>query len=53
MQAAKVSIYPDDSNFSMTFDTNYSNKPLKKRFAKLFDSISQSSGNLNSYTYED
>lgn len=45
--------HSDDSNFSMTFDTNYSNKPLKKRFAKLFDSISQSSGNLNSYTYED
>ena len=45
--------HADDSNFSMTFDTNYSNKPLKKRFAKLFDAINQSSSNSNSYTYED
>jgi hypothetical protein len=45
--------HADDSNFSMTFDTNYSNKPLKKRFAKLFDAINQSSSSSNSYTYED
>ena len=45
--------YADDSNFTMTFDTNYSNKPLKKRFAKLFDAINQSSSSSNSYTYED
>ena len=45
--------HADDSSFSMTFDTNYSNKPLKKRFAKLFDSISQSGDVSNSYTYED
>lgn len=45
--------YANDNNFTMTFDTNYSNKPLKKRFAKLFDSINQSSGGSNSYTYED
>jgi len=45
--------HDDDNNFSMTFDTNYSNKPLKKRFAKLFDAISQTSGSSNSYTYED
>lgn len=45
--------HDDDNDFSMTFDTNYSNKPLKKRFAKLFDAISQTSGSSNSYTYED
>lgn len=45
--------HDDDNNFSMTFDTNYSNKPLKKRFIKLFDAISQTSGSSNSYTYED
>lgn len=45
--------YSNDNNFKMTFDTNYSNKPLKKRFAKLFDAINQSSSSSNSYTYED
>lgn len=45
--------YSDDNSFEMTFDTNYSNKPIQKRFAKLFDSISQSSGSANTYTFED
>ena len=44
--------HTDDSNFSMTFDTNYSNKPLKKRFIKLFDAISQTNSSSNFYTFE-
>lgn len=45
--------YSDDSNFSMTFETNYSNKPLKKRFVKIFGAINQSSVKSNSYTFEE
>lgn len=44
--------YSDDNNFEMTFDTNYSNKSIQKRFAKLFGAISQTSVNSNSYTFE-
>lgn len=45
--------YSDDNSFEMTFDTNYSNKPIQKRFAKLFDSISQSSSSANTYTFDE
>ena len=45
--------YSNDQNFKMTFDTNYSNKPIQKRFAKLFSSISQTSVSSNTYTFED
>lgn len=45
--------HSDDSSFEMTFDTNYSHKPIKKRFAKLFSSISSTSSNSNTYTFED
>lgn len=45
--------FSDDSSFEMTFDTNYSNKPIQKRFAKLFDEISQASVSSNTYTFED
>ena len=45
--------YSDDSSFKMTFDTNYSNKPIQKRFAKLFSSINPTSVNSNTYTFED
>lgn len=35
--------YDDVSDFSMTFNTNYSAKPLKKRFIDCFNTISQTS----------
>jgi len=45
--------HADDSDFNMTFDTNYSNKPLKKRFVKIFGAINQTGVKTNSYTFED
>lgn len=35
--------YDDVSDFSLTFNTNYSAKPLKKRFIDCFNTISQTS----------
>ena len=44
--------YKNDNDFTMTFDTNYSNKPIQKRFAKLFNAINQTNTSTNTYTFE-
>ena len=45
--------YDDISDFSMTFNTNYSAKPLKKRFIDCFNTISQTSVRNSTFTFSD
>lgn len=45
--------YDDDTDFSLTFNTDYNTKPLKMKFTKLFSTINQTSVIESAWTFSE
>lgn len=45
--------YDDDTDFSLTFNTDYNTKPLKMKFTKLFSTINQTSVIESTWTFSE